>query len=151
MFDKPHSAYLSHLRHLTFAQTFYYMDSAFLPKLISVLSELSPKNVLETLLVEVLVSPFSGHAHAFRGFELKKKEEIMVLLELLTRCRFPSLNKVTVIVIVSIINGPSISSDTRIQQLTEQKEELEEMTWDFGCLVIDVRERHSQVDSSRWI
>ena len=64
----------------------------------------------------------------------------MVLLEVLTRCRFPSLNKVTLTIAVLIVNGSSISSDARIRQLTEYKEELEGMKWDFGSLSIDIRE-----------
>ena len=74
---------------------------------------------------------------------LRKKEHMLILLEFMTKSRFPSLNKVTVIIIVPIVKGPSISADTRIQQLKEQKEELEGMKWEFGYLFIDITHSRS--------
>ena len=121
------------------------MRSTFLPTLVNVLSQLPPINVLEALLVEVSVYP-----HRLGGLGLgdpvfDRKGEMMVFLELLTRRRFPSLKKVTVSIIVSSTDRTLLSSDTRVQQLTERKEELEGMKWDFGPLFIDIRKQHSYV------
>ena len=141
LFNSPHSAYLSYLRHLTFAQPFHYINSTFLPALVSVLSQLPPANVLETLVVEVLAFPYSGLDLA--NLVLRKKGDMMVFLAFLTRSQFPSLNKVTVTIIVPKVSGASVSADRRLQQLTEQKEELEGMKWDFGSLFIDIKHSRS--------
>jgi len=130
LFNQPHSAYISHLRHLTFAHMAGYTGQDYLPALVGVLSHLPPTNVIETLLVEVRITEPRESAPVLIG-----KEEMLSFLEHLTRRRFPALRKVTVV--ISVVE---CLLDKQIPGLTKKKQELEGMKWDFGSLFIDIVE-----------